>query len=310
MPVAHHYAHLSEVVLHYVEAGSGTPIVLIHGWPQSWWEWRRLIPVLAERYRVIAPDMRGLGDSSRPAEGYDKKRVAADIRELLAQHLGLERYHIVGHDWGGSTAFALAAANPEAALSLTMIDVTVPGIGPDMSQGGKRWHHAFHMTSDLPEALVQGREAVYLGWFYRAFCWQPDAIGPEDIAEYLRTYTQPGALRAGFSFYRNIPRDVADNRALLEAGFRLKMPVLAIGGGRAEARGRGAEPAESLRCIADDVTAAVVADSGHFVPEEQPDRLAELLLPFLARVKDRPRVRSRGTSASPASAPARTRRGK
>ena len=264
--------------MHYVTAGEGDPVVLLHGWPSTWYEWRQVMPLLAGRHRVIAPDLRGLGDSSRPPGGYDKKTVAADLWQLLAGTLGLARWHLVGHDWGGPVAFALAAAHPEAIRTLTIVDVTLPGIGPDISQGGKRWHHAFHMTPDLPEALVQGRERAYLGWFYEAFSWQRGVFAAADVDEYLRTYSQPEALRAGFAFYRNIPNDAADNRALLASGLRLKMPVLAVGGGRAEARGRGSEPEASLREIADDVTGAVVADCGHFVPEERPAELAALLL--------------------------------
>jgi pimeloyl-ACP methyl ester carboxylesterase len=276
------WARLSAVAMHYLTAGEGDPVVLLHGWPQTSHEWRRVIPLLAPHHRVIAPDMRGLGDTSRPLEGYDARTVAADVAELVTRHLGMEQFHLVGHDWGGPVAFALACQHPQAVRTLTIVDVTVPGIGPDISQGGKRWHHAFHMTPDLPEALVQGREREYLSWFYREFSWQPGAIGAEDIDEYVRTYAQPGALRAGFSYYRNIPRNIADNRALLESGFRLPMPVLAVGGGRTEARGRGQEPELSLREIADDVRGWVVADSGHFVPEEQPQVLAQRLLAFFA----------------------------
>jgi pimeloyl-ACP methyl ester carboxylesterase len=282
MQIDHHYARLPQVTLHYVSAGTGDPVLLLHGWPQSWYEWRHIIPRLAARYCVIAPDLRGLGDSSRPLEGYDRATVAGDLWELARTHLGLTRFHVVGHDLGGPTAFALAAKHSDAVRSLTVIDVTVPGIGPDISQGGRRWHHAFHMTPDLPEALVQGRERIYLGWFYREFSYRPDAIGEADIAEYLRTYTQPGALRAGFSYYRNIPRSAAENQALLASGFRLEVPVLALGGEKKECRGRAEEPAESLRCIAADVTGGVIAESGHFVPEEQPEALAERLLAFLA----------------------------
>jgi pimeloyl-ACP methyl ester carboxylesterase len=281
--IAHHHVRLDDVSLHYVSAGSGDPVVLVHGWPSTWYEWRHVIPLLAGGHRVIAPDLRGLGDSSRPPAGYDKKTVAADLWQLLSGALGLTRWHLVGHDWGGPVAFALAAAHPEAIRTLAIVDVTVPGIGPDISQGGRRWHHAFHMTPDLPEALVQGRERVYLTWFYESFSWRRGAFAAADVDEYLRTYTDPGALRAGFSFYRNLPNDIADNRALLASGLRLKMPVLAVGGGREEARGRGREPAASLREIADDVTGAIVADSGHFVPEEQPEALAALLLDHFAK---------------------------
>jgi pimeloyl-ACP methyl ester carboxylesterase len=276
----HHHARLSNLSMHYVSAGTGFPVVLLHGWPQTWFEWRHVMTRLAPRYQVIAPDLRGLGDSSRPLDGYDSQTLAQDVHELLNDRLGISAYHLVGHDWGGPTAFALAAAQCSAVKTFTILDVAVPGLGPDFSQGGKRWHHAFHMTPDLPEALVSGRERQYLSWFYREYAWRQDAIGAEDIDEYLRTYTQPGALRAGFSFYRNIPRNAERNRALQASGFRLPMPVLALGGARTEARGRGREVEESIRSIANDVTGGTIADSGHFIPEEQPDALVARLLEF------------------------------
>ncbi|HZR02364.1 MAG TPA: alpha/beta fold hydrolase [Burkholderiales bacterium] len=278
--IRHARARLSQVVMHYVTVGEGEPVVLLHGWPQTWREWRHVIPLLAGRHKVIAPDLRGLGDTSKPLDGYDSRTIAGDIAELVTEHLGIARFHLVGHDWGGPTAFALASTRPERVATLTIVDVTIPGIGPDISQGGKRWHHAFHTTADLPEILVQGREHAYLSWFYREFSWQPDAITAEDVDAYVRAYSQPGAMRAGFAYYRNIPKNIADNRALLEAGFKLPMPVLAVGGGRTEARGRGEEPQHSLREIAAHVEGMVVAESGHFVPEEQPQALGKRLLEF------------------------------
>lgn len=277
----HQQLRLSRVSLHVVSAGSGTPVVLLHGWPQTWHEWRKVIPLLSGHYRLVVPDLPGLGDSSRPADGYDKKTIASDLREMC-ERLELGRFHLVGHDWGGPTAFALACAVPESVRTLTILDVTIPGIGPDISQGGRRWHHAFHMTPELPEALVQGREREYLGWFYREFCWQQNAIGQADIDEYLRCYTRPGALSAGFAYYRSLPQDQAENRAIHESGFRLPMPILALGGARAEARGRGEEPLESLRAIAANVQGGALADCGHFIPEEQPAELAARLLGFFA----------------------------
>ncbi|HJU33140.1 MAG TPA: alpha/beta fold hydrolase [Hyphomicrobiaceae bacterium] len=251
--VSHGYADLGDVLLHYVTAGEGSPVVLLHGWPQTWWEWRHVIPRLAQRYKVIAPDLRGLGDSSRPLGGYDKRTVANDVWRLVCERLGHASFFLVGHDWGGPTAYALAVAHPEAVLRLVILDVVIPGSGGDFSQGGRRWHHQFHMTPDLPEALTQGREDIYLSWFYRTFAYRHDAIGPDDLAEYLRTYREPGAMRAGFAYYRAISQDAADNRASIERA-KLPMPVMAMGGGVSypHGRGRGEEPEQSLRRVAID----------------------------------------------------------
>jgi pimeloyl-ACP methyl ester carboxylesterase len=278
-PLSHHHAKLDGVTLHYVVSGRGPAVVLLHGWPQTWFEWRHVIPALAERYTVIAPDLRGLGDSSRPETGYDKKTVANDVWLLVNGKLGHERLFVVGHDWGGPTAYALAAAHPEAVRRLAILDVVIPGDGGDFSQGGLRWHHQFHLTPDLPEALTEGRERQYLSWFYRTFGHRPDAISEADIDEYLRTYAQPGAMRAGFAYYRALPQDAADNRANAER-LKLPMPVLALGG--AGGRGRGREPEASLRRLALNVQGEVVAECGHWIPEEQPRCLADRLLGFFA----------------------------
>jgi pimeloyl-ACP methyl ester carboxylesterase len=277
----HAHADLGDVRLHYVTAGTGFPVVLLHGWPQSWHEWRHIIPALAERYHVVAPDMRGLGDSSRPAAGYDKKTIANDIWRLVHDTLGLSEFYLVGHDWGGPTAYALAAAHPDAVKKLVILDVTIPGDGsPNISQGGRRWHHAFHQTLDLPEALVNGREDIYFGWFYRNYGARPDAISDADINEYLRTHRQPGALRAGFAYYRAIPQDITDNAAIVASGFRLPMPVLALGGDRSW--GRGPEVVESLRRLATNVQGGVIENCGHWMPEEQPEDLLRSLQEFFA----------------------------
>lgn len=279
---AHHYAAVGEVMLHYVTLGSGPPLVLLHGWPQTWYEWRHVMPALAKRFTVIAPDMRGLGDSSRPLTGYDKRTVANDIWLLMTEQLGHPTFHLVGHDWGGPTAFALAADHPDAISKLAIIDVVIPGDGGDFSQGGRRWHHQFHITPDLPEALVQGRERLYLQWFYQTFAHRPDAIPEEALDEFVRTYSQPGALRAGFNYYRAMGEDARVNAAQLATGFRLPMPVLAIGGGVSypHGRGRGADVEASMRRVARDVRGEVLADCGHFVPEEAADEVARLLLAF------------------------------
>ncbi len=265
--------------MHYVTAGSGTPLVLLHGFPQTWYEWRLIMPALAAHYTVIAPDLRGLGDSSRPADGYHKARLAEDVWELMHGVLGHERFMVAGHDWGGPVAFALAAAHRDAVQRLAILDVMIPGdgSGDQFTNAGGRWHHHFHRTLDLPEALVAGREEIYVGWFLRNFTAFPGAIDDAAISEYARTYSQPGAMRAGFAYYRTTPRDVLDNQRALKAG-KLAMPVLALGGGKSF--GRREQTAESLRRVAASVQGGVIAESGHFLPEEAPEEVAAILLNF------------------------------
>jgi pimeloyl-ACP methyl ester carboxylesterase len=280
MMMEHHYADLGDVRLHYVVAGRGQPVLLLHGWPQTWYSWLHIIDRLSDRYKLIVPDLRGLGDSSRPTGGYAKHIIANDIWRLMHDELGFENVFVVGHDWGGPVAYALAVTHYEAVQRLVILDVTIPGDGsPNISQGGKRWHHAFHQTLDLPEALITGREHTYLGWFYRNFGARPDAISDADIEEYLRTYGAPGGLRAGLEYYRAIPIDVAHNEAIART-FQLPMPVLALGGDRSW--GRGLEVVESLRRMAHTVEGGVIADAGHWLPEEQPDVLARRLVEFFS----------------------------
>lgn len=238
------------------------------------------MPLLAGRYQVIAPDLRGLGDSSRPDRGYDKRTVGEDVWRLAHDVLDCERFNLVGHDWGGVVAFSIALDHPQAVRRLAILDVTIPGDGsPGFSQGGRRWHHAFHQTRELPEALIEGREDVYLGWFYRNYGHAPDAIPEEEIDAYVRCYRRPGALSAGFEYYRELPRDIQDNEQRLKNA-RLSMPVLAVGG--ASGWGRGSEVFESLSRVASNVRGAVIENCGHWIPEEQPEILARHLLSFLA----------------------------
>jgi pimeloyl-ACP methyl ester carboxylesterase len=278
--IAHHYAALGDVELHYVTAGRGPAVVLLHGWPETWYMWRDVLPGLAQHYRVVAPDLRGLGDSSRPLTGYDTRTVSTDIWRLMYEVLGEERFFVAGHDWGGPVAFALAAQHRTAVRALAVFDVPVPGDGSPLAAMA-RWHFGFHGEPDLPEALVAGREALYLGHFYRKGGARPDAISTEAQREYLRTYSQPGAMRAGFNYYRALPQDVADNQAFLAEG-KLAMPVLAYGGA-APGAGRGMAALESWQRVAINVSGGVVEGCGHWIPEERPDWVAEQLLSFFGQ---------------------------
>lgn len=256
----HHYAAVGDSRVHFVTAGQGAPLVLLHGWPQTWYAWRKVIPELARSYRVIAPDLRGLGDSSRPAGGFEMRTVSGEVAALLRDVLGLKEIYLAGHDWGGPAAFALAAFNPGLVRKLVMLDAAVPGDGSGTySQGGRRWHHAFHQTMDLPEALIAGREDLYYRYFFREFGHRQDAISEDDVQEYLRTYRQPGTLRTGLAYYRAVPQTVRDNEAFLREG-RLTMPILAFGG--SEAFGRGEEGFTSLQRVGNDVKGGVIPDCG------------------------------------------------
>ena len=275
----HHYFDLADSRVHYLSAGQGAPLVLLHGWPQTCFAWRKIVPALAKRFHVIAPDLRGLGDSSRPQDGFDKQTVARDIAQLLHSGLGIASAHVVGHDWGGPVAFALAAFHAGLVSRLVMLDAAVPGDGSGtFSQQGRRWHHAFHQTIELPERLIAGREEIYCRWFYEHYGHLPGAISEADIAEYMRTYGNAETTRTGLAYYRALDTDVAANARWLQDD-RLSMPVLAIGG--AQAFGRGEETLASLRRVATDVRGGVMQDCGHWIAEEQPERLTAELLHFL-----------------------------
>ncbi len=273
----HHTARVNDILLHYVIAGHGEPVVLLHGWPQTWYQWRKIIPALAERYTVIAPDMRGLGDSSKPAAGYDKRTIAEDIYQLL-RLLGFERTFLVGHDWGGPVAYAYACAHPGAVRKLVILDVGIPGAGLEQALAFRPrgiWHIQFHCVRDLPEALVAGRERVYLTWFYRT-AYNPTAISEQDIDEYVRCYSAPGALRAGFEYYRAIFTDAEHNAE--NARSKLKMPVLALGG----ERGFREMALRSMQSLAENVRGGVIERCGHWIAEERPEHLTDQLLSFFS----------------------------
>src|SRR5215510_11921794 len=270
----HHTAKIKDVRLHYVRAGHGDPVVLLHGWPQTWYQWRKIIPALAERYTVIAPDLRGLGDSSKPADGYDKRTVAADIYELVRQ-LGFERVFLVGHDWGGPVAYAYACAHPKDVRKLVALDTAIPGAAFEQAflTLPHAWYFRFQMVRDLPEALISGRERMYLSWFYR-MAYNPTAISEEDIDEYVRCYSAPGGMRAGFEYYRAIFTDLEHNN--VNARTKLAMPVLALGG----ERGFGEMTLRSMQVVAENVRGGLIEQCGHWIAEERPDYLFEQLVSF------------------------------
>lgn len=275
--LTHHTAAVNGVRLHYVRAGSGDPLVLLHGWPQSWLEWRHIIPVLASRFTVIAPDMRGFGDSDKPTSGYDKRTVAQDIR-LLVHQLGFSEINLVGHDIGMMVAYEYAAAHPTEIRRLAVLEAGLPGLGLeallDAAKFPQFWHFGFFMAPGVAETLVAGREKMFLRHFIRHLAYDTYAVTEDDINEYADRMSAPGALRAGFEHYRAFPADARNNQE--NARTKLSMPVLAIGGDHC----MGDQVGQIMRSLADSVSTAVIERSGHWIPEEQPEQLADLLIGF------------------------------
>ncbi|GAB3436185.1 alpha/beta fold hydrolase [Flindersiella endophytica] len=277
---SHHFTDVDEVRLHMVAGGpaDGVPVLLLHGWPQTWYAWRKVLPALADAgQHTIAVDYRGAGDSSRPPGGYDKATMAQDVRQLL-DRLGLDRVHLVARDIGLMVAYALAAQWPERVRSLTMLDVPVPGTPAweQAKQDPQTWHFGLHRQRDVAELLVGGREYAYLSTFYRERTKVAGAITDDDLAVYAAAYAQPGALRAGFELYRAFEAD--EVRFADFVSNKLPMPVLAMGG----ELDNGTLIGEMAGQLAEDVTSRVVPGGGHWTPEENPDFLLRELMEFLA----------------------------
>ena len=210
----HHKTTVNGILMHYVIGGKGDPVVLLHGWPETWYEWRHIIPQLIDNnYTVIAPDMRGFGDSEKPQIGYDTKTVAEDIYQLVKK-LGNSKIYIVAHDWGGPVAYSYAAAHPQDVRKMVILDTLLPGFGleeaANFSPKGL-WHLSFHAVRDLPEKLIDGKEDIYLNWFYD-WTYNQSAITSEDREEYIKQYSKPGAMRAGFEYYRAVFEDSEQNK--------------------------------------------------------------------------------------------------
>jgi pimeloyl-ACP methyl ester carboxylesterase len=274
----HYKTSVNGIQLHYVMGGKGEgdPIILLHGWPQTWYEWRHIIPqLIANNYTVIAPDMRGLGDSEKPQTGYDTKTVAEDIYQLVKK-LGYNKIYLVAHDWGGPVAYSYAAAHPQDMLKMVILDTILPGFGAEeaanFSPNGL-WHLSFHSVRDLPEKLIEGKEDTYLNWFYD-WTYNQSAITSEAREEYIEQYSKPGALRAGFEYYRAIFEDAKQNKEYGKD--KLDMPILTIGG---EA-GLGNLTTISFQKVGNNVTGIALPYAGHFIPEERPNFLIKQILKF------------------------------
>ena len=278
----HRFAAVDGVRLHYVVGGrpEGETVVFLAGFPESWYAWRKVMTRLASHYRLVAPDLPGQGDSDRPNEGYDTRALAVSVHGLLSQ-LGLDRYYLAAHDVGAWVAYPYAQLFGEEVRRLALLDAGIPGITlPDAlplapEKAWRTWHFAFHAIPDLPEVLITGREREYLDWFLRRKTANPEAFSDADLEEYLRTFKKAGGLRTGLAYYRAAALSARQNRELNERG-KLQVPVLTLGADQ----GSIADMAAPLRAFAVDVRGRTLARCGHFLPEEQPEAVADELAAF------------------------------
>lgn len=271
-------AEVNGLRLHYLRAGRGPLVVLLHGWPQTSHCWRFVIPELARHHTVIAPDLRGYGLTDKPRTGYDKRTMAADIAALV-ENLGFESAAVVGHDRGARVAHRWALDRPDQVERLAVLDI-IPTrsmwlrLNKDVAAG--YWHWLFHLQPDLPERLAGQDVAGYIGYFLEKWTVNRHGLEPSAVAEYVRAFSAPGALRAGFDDYRaSFPDDADLDDADFAAGRRLNMPLLALWG---ESGLLGKTPAVDIwREYAHDVRGKAIPACGHFLAEERPaEVLAEL----------------------------------
>jgi len=263
--------------LHVRIGGQGPAVVLLHGYGETGDMWASMAADLVHDHQVIVPDLRGLGLSSKPPGGYDKKTQAGDIAGVLAV-LGVDRTDLVAHDIGNMVAFQFAAQRPGQVRRLVLIDAPVPGVGPwdEILKNPLLWH--FRFGGPDMERLVAGRERIYLDRFWNEFSANPAKFGEAARVHYAQLYALPGAMHSGFAQFAAFDQDAADNRAWLATGARLRMPLLAVGG----AKSFGSTMAVVMRAAATDVRESIVPESGHWIMEENPQATISLVRGFLA----------------------------
>src|ERR1700722_1643927 len=268
-------AEIDGAKLHYMTAGHGTPLILLHGYAETSLMWRPIIPVLAERFTVIAPDLPGIGDSDIPANGLDMKSAAIRIHDL-AKSLGVQKAEVVGHDIGLMVAYAYAAQFPAEVTKLVLMDAFLPGVAgwEAIYNDPNIWH--FRFNGPTPEALVKGREQTYFAYFWNDLAADKTRPIPEEASKaYISAYSRPSSMHARVTYFVSFQQAAKDFAQLSQT--RLTMPVLTIGGDKSlgDALGRQA------KVVATNVTVIVLKDSGHWIMEEKPKETTEALNNFL-----------------------------
>jgi pimeloyl-ACP methyl ester carboxylesterase len=270
------FAKVNGTRLHYLAAGEGDPVILLHGYAQNSHMWRPLIAELAKTHSVVAPDLRGFGQSAKPESGYDKKSMAQDIH-ALAVSLGIKRAGVCGHDIGLMVAYAYAAQYPDEVTRIALMDAFLPGIGDTTNLFLLRdlWH--FHFYGETPLKLVKGRERIYFEHFWNDFAANPKkSVSEADRRFYAKAFGKPGAMKAGFEVFKAFDQDAKDFAAFAKT--KLKMPMLILTGERAS----GDFLIQQGRMVADNVEGVTIHGSGHWLMDEARDQVVPKLVEFFS----------------------------
>lgn len=272
----HHTAPLNGIKQHWVQAGKGPAVLFLHGWPQTWYEWRHVMKRLAGDFLVVAPDLRGFGYTGKPHSGYDAQTIASDL-DALVKHLGLKDVIVIGHDWGAVFGYVYAATYRDQVSALGIVEMALPGVGV-MEQamtpqpgGNFLWHMGFQSVPDLPELLISGKERQVLRWFFQHFAYDPSSIEEMELDEYVAAITQVGALRAGLAVYQEFFK--SSEQVKEHAKKPLTIPVRAFGGVAC----LNEFTLMSVKAVAPNAEGGVIERCGHWAAEERPDFVADLV---------------------------------
>jgi pimeloyl-ACP methyl ester carboxylesterase len=269
----HQTATVNGIKVHYVIGGTGEPLVLVHGFGQNWYMWNRIMPELSKHFTVIAPDLRGVGESDKPESGYDKKTMASDIHELVKQ-LGYNKINLAGHDIGLMVAYAYAAQYGDEVKKLALMDALLPGVEPVWTEvSASAWWFGF-FSFPASGDIVKGKEKEFLTNFWPIVGHVKDPFTPEESAEFIRAYATEGGTTASFKWFGNFKQDAIDNKEFMKK--KLKMPLLAMGGEYFAA----AFLKEHSKLVAENVSESKIAGAGHWLVQENTAQVQKDLIDF------------------------------
>ena len=269
----HQYATVNGVKIHYVTGGKGEPLLLVHGFGQNWYMWNRLLPELAKHFTIVAPDLRGVGESGKPAGGYDKKTMAVDLHELMKK-LGYKNINLAGHDIGLMVAYAYAAQFPKDVKKIALMDALLPGVEPVWSQvRAQAWWFGFFAQPHSGE-LVAGRMTLFFTDFWPVVGFVKSPFTKAETDEFIRAYSVPGASTGAFHWFGEFNQDAKDNVELMKK--KLPMPLLAMGADHSA----GTYLAAHCRLVAVNVHETIIKGSGHWLVQEQTEQVKKGLLDF------------------------------